>query len=97
MTLKRHGKFESATDMMLGFASFALFACAIFIADAESAAAQDAIRSDKSEESVETDACRAFGPGYVRLGSTSTCIKIGGSVRVDIGGGDTSRRERADD
>jgi hypothetical protein len=29
--------------------------------------------------------CAAFGPGFVKVEGTDTCVKIGGSVQVDGG------------
>ena len=67
-----------------------VLACAM-ITLAAPAAAEEAIVPDGARESPETDSCRSFGPGYFKLAGTQTCMKIGGSVRVDIGGGDPSR------
>jgi len=30
--------------------------------------------------------CAAFGPGFVKVEGTDTCVKVGGAVRVDVGG-----------
>lgn len=30
--------------------------------------------------------CAEYGPGFVRIEGSSTCIKIGGSVSVGVGG-----------
>jgi hypothetical protein len=30
--------------------------------------------------------CAAFGPGFVKVAGTETCVKVGGTVRVDVGG-----------
>jgi Porin subfamily len=35
---------------------------------------------------VSGNPCAAYGAGYVRVEGSSTCIKIGGSVRVEGGG-----------
>jgi hypothetical protein len=37
------------------------------------------------------NACAAFGPGFVAVEGTSTCVKIGGSVSIG-GGGSVGRR-----
>ncbi|MBR0715531.1 hypothetical protein [Bradyrhizobium liaoningense] len=34
--------------------------------------------------------CSAFGPGFVKVESTGSCVKIGGSI--DVGTGTTIRR-----
>ena len=30
--------------------------------------------------------CAEYGPGFVRVEGTATCVKIGGSVSVGVGG-----------
>ncbi len=30
--------------------------------------------------------CAAYGVGFVKVDGTDTCVKIGGAVRVDVGG-----------
>lgn len=30
--------------------------------------------------------CAEFGPGFVRVEGSSTCVKIGGSISVGVGG-----------
>lgn len=61
------------------------------------ALAEDAIRAGEHRASrEEANPCAAFGPGYSRLGSTETCIKIGGSVRVEFGVGDIERGRRSE-
>jgi hypothetical protein len=32
------------------------------------------------------NSCAAFGPGFVRVDGTETCVKIGGAVSVGVGG-----------
>ena len=32
------------------------------------------------------NSCAAFGPGFVKLAGSDTCVKIGGAVSVDVGG-----------
>jgi hypothetical protein len=31
------------------------------------------------------DSCAAFGPGFIKVEGTGTCVKIGGAVRIDAG------------
>lgn len=70
---------------------------AVIMAGACAAAADEAIESSGDNESEPANPCDQFGPGYLKLGGTETCIKIGGSVRVDIGGGDPQQgRNRTD-
>ena len=32
------------------------------------------------------NSCAAYGPGFVKVDGTDTCVKIGGSVSVGVGG-----------
>ena len=32
------------------------------------------------------NSCAAFGPGFVRVDGTETCVKIGGTVGIGVGG-----------
>jgi hypothetical protein len=29
--------------------------------------------------------CAAFGPGFVKVGGTETCVKVSGATRIDAG------------
>ena len=40
---------------------------------------------------ASANSCAAYGPGFVKVESTGTCVKIGGAVRVDVGGSAGSR------
>jgi len=31
--------------------------------------------------------CAAFGPGFVKVDGTNTCVKISGAVSIEVGGG----------
>jgi hypothetical protein len=33
-----------------------------------------------------TNSCAEYGPGFVKVEGTSTCMKIGGSISVGVGG-----------
>lgn len=90
MTWKRHRKAEGSTRMGRGSVKFYVLAGAIITLAATVAMADEAIAPGDARESTETDFCRSFGPGYFRLAGTQTCMKIGGSVRFDAGGGDLS-------
>ena len=35
--------------------------------------------------------CAAFGPGFVKIQSTDTCVKVGGASSVDVSGAARSR------
>jgi hypothetical protein len=37
-------------------------------------------------KSATGNSCAAFGPGFVKVAGTDTCVKIGGSVQIDGGG-----------
>jgi hypothetical protein len=38
---------------------------------------------------ASSNSCAQYGAGYVKIEGSSTCIKIGGSVNVQAGGGAT--------
>jgi hypothetical protein len=42
-------------------------------------------------KSAAGNPCAAFGPGFVKIEGTDTCVKIGGSFRVDVSGAAGSR------
>ncbi len=42
-------------------------------------------------KSAASNPCAAFGPGFVKVEGTDTCMKIGGSFRVDVSGAAGSR------
>jgi hypothetical protein len=42
------------------------------------------------KEPTTTNSCAAFGPGFVKVQGTDTCVQIGGSISV--GGSVTTRR-----
>jgi hypothetical protein len=35
---------------------------------------------------VKSNPCAAYGAGFVQVAGSSTCVKMGGSVTVDVGG-----------
>jgi hypothetical protein len=37
------------------------------------------------------NSCAAYGPGFVRLDGTDTCVKIGGAVGIGVGSSSGSR------
>jgi hypothetical protein len=37
-------------------------------------------------KSAASNPCAAFGPGFVKVDGADTCIKVGGSLRVDVSG-----------
>ena len=42
-------------------------------------------------KSAAGNPCAAFGPGFVKVEGTDTCVKVGGAFRVDVGGAARSR------
>jgi hypothetical protein len=36
-------------------------------------------------------ACAAYGPGFVKVGGTDTCVKIGGAFSIGVGSSSGSR------
>lgn len=34
---------------------------------------------------VESNPCAAYGPGFVRVAGSSTCLKLGGYISVEVG------------
>ena len=32
-------------------------------------------------------ACREYGPGFIRVEGSSSCVRVGGSIGVNVGGG----------
>jgi hypothetical protein len=37
------------------------------------------------------NSCAAFGPGFVRVDGTETCVKIGGTIGIGVGGSSGGR------
>src|SRR5215469_13914946 len=37
-------------------------------------------------KSAAGNPCAAFGPGFVKVEGSDTCVKVGGAVRIDVGG-----------
>lgn len=34
----------------------------------------------------KSDPCAAFGPGFVRMPGSDTCVKVGGGIGIEAGG-----------
>jgi hypothetical protein len=46
--------------------------------------------SDKTlpvKRSGEANTCSAYGPGFVKVDGSGTCVKLGGAVSVGVSGG----------
>ncbi|WP_426433924.1 porin [Bradyrhizobium genosp. P] len=50
----------------------------------------DAGKALPSKTTARSNPCASLGPGFVKLEGTDTCVKLGGSIRVD--GGMSARR-----
>jgi len=37
------------------------------------------------------NSCAAYGPGFMKVEGSDTCVKIGGAVRVDVSGAGAPR------
>jgi Porin subfamily len=37
------------------------------------------------------NSCSEYGPGFMKVAGTDTCVKVGGAVRVDVSGGAGTR------
>lgn len=72
-------------------------AVAVVVSCFSVAVAEDAITASEHREPKQGEPCAAFGPGYFKLAGTETCIKIGGSVRIDVGAGDFEDGHRNND
>ena len=33
-----------------------------------------------------SNACAAYGPGFIKVDGTDTCVKVGGAVSIGVGG-----------
>jgi hypothetical protein len=38
------------------------------------------------------NACATYGPGFVKIDGTATCVKIGGAVSIGVGSSSGARR-----
>ncbi len=65
-----------------------LLGSAAALAAVSGAQAADAIVAAEPEPMECVRVCDAFGTGFFYIPGTETCLKIGGYVRVDIGGGE---------
>lgn len=45
--------------------------------------AEDAVKPDSIDQQSQVNACDAFGPGYVNVAGTETCVKISGQFRFE--------------
>ena len=40
-----------------------------------------------AKHSGGSNACAAYGPGFVKVDGSDTCVKLGGAISVEAGGG----------
>lgn len=74
---------------------FAFLMSAGALAWAQSGARSDAVRSQPGQNHGRAatkspgaaKSCAEFGPGFVRAEGSDTCIRIGGSIGIGVGGG----------
>jgi hypothetical protein len=45
----------------------------------------DAGKTLPSKATARSNSCASLGPGFVKVEGTDTCVKLGGSIRVDGG------------
>ena len=75
----------------------AIPAVLIFMASATAAVSAEraeSLRFPRDSKTVQTvkplrahaaNPCTEFGPGFARIDGTSTCVKVGGSIGVEVG------------
>jgi hypothetical protein len=68
-----------------------LVVAAMLMALPISAIAEDRQPAKPQPRQVKSNPCAAFGPGFVQVEGTSTCVKVGGSIDVGVGGGTRPR------
>jgi hypothetical protein len=73
--------------------SFLVIALAVLSASSASAQQSRDRKPDKPATSLPlrpaktaANPCAEYGPGFVRIEGSSTCMKIGGSLSVGVGG-----------
>jgi Porin subfamily len=44
------------------------------------------------KRSAPVNSCAAYGPGFVKAEGTDTCVQIGGSISIGVGGSTSGRR-----
>jgi hypothetical protein len=73
----------------------AALALSVFVARAGELAAP---KPDKAsgkllplKRATSSNSCAAYGPGFVKIEGTETCVKVGGAVSIGVGGSAGSR------
>jgi len=44
------------------------------------------------KRSAPVNSCAAYGPGFVKVEGSDTCVQIGGSISIGVGGSTGGRR-----
>jgi hypothetical protein len=44
------------------------------------------------KRAAPVNSCAAYGPGFVKVEGTDTCVRIGGSISIGVGGSTGGRR-----
>lgn len=86
----------TVTPVRFIVATVALATLATVLPNADAFAAQSRRKTTTEQPAVDTPAkpvtrrkatsCAEYGPGFVAVDGTGTCVKIGGSIGVDAGG-----------
>jgi hypothetical protein len=72
-----------------------IFPVVVLVALSASSAPAQQFRDPKPEKSTTSlplrapkaaNSCAEYGPGFVKVEGSSTCMKIGGSISVGVGG-----------
>jgi porin-like protein len=53
---------------------------------AQPATSANPVKTLPLKGATSVNSCAAYGPGFVKVDGTDTCMKIGGSVSVGVGG-----------
>jgi hypothetical protein len=65
---------------------------------AQSSASPQPSRSESSgkllpmKRTAPVNSCAAYGPGFVKAEGTDTCVQVGGSISIGVGGSTGGRR-----
>ena len=74
---------------------FAALALSVVMVHAEQPAAQKPDRASGKllplKRATSGNSCAAYGPGFVKVEGTETCVKAGGAVGIGVGGSAGSR------
>ncbi|MDH7794616.1 MULTISPECIES: porin [unclassified Beijerinckia] len=66
--------------------SFSIVSASLLLALSAQAASPEPLRPQSPRKATAAEKagnCDAYGPGFVRLQGSDTCIKVGGRVRVE--------------